>query len=53
MECLPNKDFYGKMRLWGQFGFGLGSSAVGLLLKRSKVRLRFDDGQSVARASLL
>ena len=27
---------YGKLRLWGQMGFGLGSSAVGMLLHRSK-----------------
>lgn len=29
------KANYGKLRLWGQMGFGLGSSAVGLLISRS------------------
>jgi MFS family permease len=29
---------YGRLRLWGQLGFGIGSSAVGVLLSKSKHR---------------
>lgn len=32
-----NQGSYGKLRLWGQLGFGLGSSGVGFLLHRSKL----------------
>jgi predicted MFS family arabinose efflux permease len=38
MEVLPPSmqgAAYGRLRLWGQLGFGLGSSAVGLLLSHS------------------
>ena len=38
MEVLPPSmqgAAYGRLRLWGQLGFGIGSSAVGLLLSRS------------------
>eukprot|EP00520_Triparma_pacifica_P012644 CAMPEP_0118645272 /NCGR_PEP_ID=MMETSP0785-20121206/7409_1 /TAXON_ID=91992 /ORGANISM="Bolidomonas pacifica, Strain CCMP 1866" /LENGTH=384 /DNA_ID=CAMNT_0006537137 /DNA_START=223 /DNA_END=1374 /DNA_ORIENTATION=+ len=41
MHMLPNKESYGRMRLWGQLGFGLGSSGVGLLLSRSKLGYKF------------
>lgn len=36
MNSLPakSKSEYGKLRLWGQLGFGLGSSGVGMLLNR-------------------
>lgn len=36
MNTLPSekKGEYGKLRLWGQLGFGLGSSGVGMLLNR-------------------
>ena len=40
MHMLRDKESYGRMRLWGQLGFGLGSSGVGMLLSRSKVRER-------------
>jgi MFS family permease len=36
MEQLNDKSQYGRMRLWGQLGFGLGSSGVGVLLHRSQ-----------------
>jgi MFS family permease len=36
LDHLPNKANYGRMRLWGQLGFGLGSSGVGVLLSLSK-----------------
>ena len=35
---LNDRSRYGRMRLWGQLGFGVGSSAVGVLLSRSKHR---------------
>jgi MFS family permease len=36
METLNDRSQYGRLRLWGQLGFGLGSSGVGVLLSRSK-----------------
>lgn len=30
----PLKDQYGRLRLWGQLGFGIGSSVVGILLSK-------------------
>jgi MFS family permease len=36
LDHLPNKADYGRMRLWGQLGFGIGSSCVGILLSKSK-----------------
>lgn len=36
MDNLPDKRQYGRLRLWGQLGFGIGSSGVGMLLHRSK-----------------
>jgi predicted MFS family arabinose efflux permease len=41
MEVLPPSlqgAAYGRLRLWGQLGFGLGSSGVGLLLSHSSGR---------------
>ena len=37
MNALPAEDKtnYGKLRLWGQIGFGLGSSGVGMLLSHT------------------
>jgi MFS family permease len=37
MAVLPESQVadYGRLRLWGQLGFGLGSSGVGMLLSRS------------------
>jgi hypothetical protein len=37
MAVLPESQVadYGRLRLWGQLGFGLGSSGVGILLSRS------------------
>jgi len=35
LDHLKDKSHYGKMRLWGQLGFGLGSSGVGILLSKS------------------
>lgn len=37
MNALPqeNKTQYGKMRLWGQVGFGFGSSGIGVLLHKT------------------
>jgi len=36
MDHVQDPSSYGRLRLWGQMGFGLGSSAVGLLLSKSK-----------------
>ena len=36
LDHLPNKADYGRMRLWGQLGFGIGSSGVGILLSKSE-----------------
>lgn len=36
MDNLPDRRQYGRLRLWGQMGFGLGSSGVGILLSKSK-----------------
>jgi PPP family 3-phenylpropionic acid transporter len=36
MDNLPDRRHYGRLRLWGQMGFGLGSSWVGILLSKSK-----------------
>ena len=38
MDHLYDRSRYGRLRLWGQLGFGLGSSGVGVLLSRSKHR---------------
>jgi MFS-type transporter involved in bile tolerance (Atg22 family) len=35
---LNDRSCYGRLRLWGQLGFGLGSSGVGILLSKSKHR---------------
>lgn len=36
MDHIKDRSQYGRLRLWGQMGFGLGSSAVGVLLNKSK-----------------
>ena len=36
MSNIKNGRLYGKLRLWGQLGFGVGSGAVGFLLSRSQ-----------------
>lgn len=36
MDNLNDQTVYGRLRLWGQLGFGLGSSAVGILLSKSQ-----------------
>jgi MFS-type transporter involved in bile tolerance (Atg22 family) len=36
MNHINDQSQYGRLRLWGQMGFGIGSSGVGLLLSRSK-----------------
>ncbi|CAB9509405.1 Major facilitator superfamily domain-containing protein 6 [Seminavis robusta] len=36
MDHIHDQSRYGRLRLWGQMGFGLGSSGVGVLLSRSK-----------------
>ena len=36
MDHINDRSQYGRLRLWGQLGFGLGSSGVGILLSRSK-----------------
>jgi MFS-type transporter involved in bile tolerance (Atg22 family) len=38
MSHLNDRSRYGRLRLWGQLGFGIGSSGVGILLSRSKHR---------------
>lgn len=36
MDHINDRSQYGRLRLWGQMGFGLGSSGVGVMLSRSK-----------------
>jgi len=36
MSNIKNGKLYGKLRLWGQLGFGVGSSVVGVLLSKSQ-----------------
>jgi MFS-type transporter involved in bile tolerance (Atg22 family) len=36
MDHINDQSQYGRLRLWGQMGFGLGSSAVGVLLNQSQ-----------------
>jgi hypothetical protein len=36
MSNIKNGKLYGRLRLWGQLGFGVGSSVVGVLLSRSQ-----------------
>jgi predicted MFS family arabinose efflux permease len=36
MEHIPEQSSYGRLRLWGQMGFGVASSCVGILLSKSK-----------------
>lgn len=38
MTHLNDRSRYGRLRLWGQLGFGIGSSGVGVLLSKSKHR---------------
>ncbi|GMI00552.1 hypothetical protein TrVE_jg2449 [Triparma verrucosa] len=40
MAMLRDKGSYGKMRLYGQLGFGLGSSIVGILIAKSSLGYR-------------
>ena len=42
LDHIPDKTEYGRLRLWGQMGFGLGSSLVGVLLSKSK-QIHFRD----------
>ena len=35
LEHIVDRSSYGRLRLWGQMGFGLGSSGVGILLSKS------------------
>lgn len=35
MDHINDQSTYGRLRLWGQLGFGLGSSGVGMLLSKS------------------
>ena len=35
LDHIPHRSSYGRLRLWGQMGFGLASSTVGLLLSKS------------------
>jgi MFS family permease len=35
MDHLSDRRDYGRLRLWGQLGFGLGSSGVGMMLNKS------------------
>jgi predicted MFS family arabinose efflux permease len=35
LEHIHDQSSYGKLRLWGQLGFGLGSSGVGIVLSKS------------------
>lgn len=47
MNHLNDRSRYGRLRLWGQLGFGLGSSGVGILLSKSKHRpYKYNEGQS-------
>lgn len=36
MSNIKNGKLYGRLRLWGQLGFGVGSSVVGLMLSKSQ-----------------
>ena len=36
MSNIKNGKLYGRLRLWGQLGFGVGSGAVGVLLSKSQ-----------------
>jgi predicted MFS family arabinose efflux permease len=36
MDHINDQSLYGRLRLWGQLGFGVGSSGVGMLLSKSK-----------------
>ena len=36
MSNIKNGKLYGRLRLWGQLGFGVGSSVVGIILSRSQ-----------------
>lgn len=38
MSNIEDGKLYGRLRLWGQLGFGVGSSAVGVLLSKSQQR---------------
>jgi hypothetical protein len=40
MSNIKNGKLYGRLRLWGQLGFGVGSSVVGVLLSRSQKALQ-------------
>jgi len=48
MSHLHDRSRYGRLRLWGQLGFGIGSSGVGVMLSKSKHRpYHHNDGHSV------
>ncbi|OEU12306.1 MFS general substrate transporter, partial [Fragilariopsis cylindrus CCMP1102] len=36
MANIKNSKLYGRLRLWGQLGFGVGSSVVGIILSKSQ-----------------
>jgi len=46
LEQLSDQSSYGRLRLWGQMGFGLGSSAVGILLSRYSKQVPWPDTHS-------
>jgi len=47
MDHINDRSQYGRLRLWGQMGFGLGSSGVGILLSRSKGHLQSSTATSI------
>jgi len=46
LEQLADQSSYGRLRLWGQMGFGLGSSGVGILLSRYSQQIPWPDNHS-------
>ena len=46
LEQLADQSSYGRLRLWGQMGFGLGSSGVGILLSRYSQQIPWPDTHS-------
>lgn len=46
MDHLQDRSSYGRLRLWGQLGFGIGSSGVGVLLSKYSKSIPWPDSHS-------
>jgi MFS-type transporter involved in bile tolerance (Atg22 family) len=51
MANIKNSKLYGRLRLWGQLGFGVGSSVVGIILSKSQQAQQQQQASSLGDAT--